>query len=70
VFILSYENKLSFKSHAKVNLFAYEWVCTRPRFAEDAQDNSQIAVDAFVQEVIPQHAILMPWAIATELPSA
>ena len=43
VLILSYENKLSFKSHAKVNLFSYKWVCTRPRFAEDAQDNSQIS---------------------------
>lgn len=41
VLILSYENKLSFKSHAKVNLFSYEWVCTRPRFAEDAQNNYQ-----------------------------
>ena len=30
----------------------------------------KLAVDAFVQEVIPQHAILMPWVIATELPSA
>ena len=30
----------------------------------------KLAVDEFVQEVIPQHAILMPWAIATELLSA
>ena len=40
MFILSYENEISFT--CKLNSFSYEWLCTRPRFEREALGNSEM----------------------------
>ena len=34
--------KMRFHSHANLNSFSYEWLCTRPRFEREALGNSEM----------------------------